>query len=188
MSAINHNNYEDYVKRFLAAETTLAEEQELYKFFRQPDLPPMAEQLRPMFGWYAELPDTATRSNNTRRLIRLKIWHRWSIAASLALLLGIGAFLQFNPLRSASDINPEYLAYEGSYIMRDGKKITDLSVVVPEIKRAEAQLQQRLNSIQTAINSADTRMNGAVVQELNMSNPTVRKAVLSSINATSQSL
>ena len=38
MNPIDHNNYRQWVERFLDAETTLAEERELYAYFSRPDV------------------------------------------------------------------------------------------------------------------------------------------------------
>lgn len=48
MNRINHNNYREWVERFLDAETTVAEERELYAYFSRPDLPEEANKYRRM--------------------------------------------------------------------------------------------------------------------------------------------
>jgi len=50
-----------------------------------------------------------------------------SIAASALILISSGVFFAMQ--------NREYAQYKGSYIVRNGVKITDLKIVVPEVKK-----------------------------------------------------
>ena len=60
---------------------------------------------------------------------------RWiiSIAASLLLLVGVGVW-------KYQKLQEEYAIYEGSYIVRDGKKLTNIKEILPELKAAELQV------------------------------------------------
>ena len=92
----------------------------------------------------------------------------------LAPLLTVG-FL-FRPKSSMADIPAEYLAYQGSYIVRDGKKITDLRIVVPEILKTEQYIDDRINSVDEAID-INQAMIESMSSQLDMSNPAIREAV-----------
>lgn len=179
MCEINRHNYKEYIGRFLQAETTLAEEKALYHFFAQADLPTEAEPLRKMFGWYAAIPESSSKAAATPtptsqrfRFLRLRAVRFAGIAAATALLFGTGLFL----LNTHNNIPDEYLAYEGSYIIRDGKKITDLAIVVPEIKRAEALRAESLNSIDDAIGAAELYTDTPVIQDLDLITPDMTPA------------
>ncbi|MDE5651261.1 MAG: hypothetical protein K2I35_09750, partial [Duncaniella sp.] len=74
-------------------------------------------------------------------------------------------------------LSEEYMAYEGSYIIRDGKKITDLSIVVPEILRQERMLNERIEAIEMSLEDADNIMLRSVESSVDMSNPEVCEAV-----------
>ncbi|MBR1464450.1 MAG: hypothetical protein IJ604_13885 [Prevotella sp.] len=117
-------------ERFLEGETTLAEERELYEYYRRDDLPDDLLALRPMFmgldavslqdeenGETAALPQPEHRQMKPR-------WNRWLlVAASLLVLLVMGGALLWN------DQQNECVAY--IY----GKKCTDQKVVLQELQR-----------------------------------------------------
>lgn len=133
MNTIDHNNIAELLNRFFEGETTCAEEKALEEYFTSDvQLPPELEPYRDMFGWYASgmdkntLPSeksetvvTVARRQKTRRSFRPLIW--WSSAAAI-ITLAIGfswqhKVEQFTPTETQS-------IYAGSYIMRDGHKIT----------------------------------------------------------------
>ena len=148
-----------------------------------------------MFGWYSNLGDIAPDSlepwataeptaeapaespqpkESKVRLLHMRSWQWVSVAAMLALLLSVG-FIFKSP--SAIDVPEEYMAYEGSYIIRDGKKITDLRIVVPEIIRNEKMVDDQLRAIDTSIEEADEAYNKAMTEGYDLSDPTVKEIV-----------
>ncbi len=54
----DHRHIRTTIARFLDGETSVAEEKELYNFFRLPDIPADLKQYQPMFNWYASLGDS----------------------------------------------------------------------------------------------------------------------------------
>ncbi len=121
------------VDRFFDGDTTPAEEREIYAFFASHrDLGDL-EQYRSMFGWYASLPQDGRGRRSSRR--RNVWWVAAGIAATMALAVGIG----FSLLSPRMGVDRElYSQYQGSYVVCNGKRITDLSVIYPSIVRAEA--------------------------------------------------
>ena len=141
-----------------------------------------------MFNWYASLGDshdeaapadiagTENRASASRvRLLELRPWQWMGIAAMLALLLSVGFIF-----RSPS-IPEEYLAYEGSYIIRDGKKITDLRIVVPEIERTQQLVNESLGEIDMSLRTADSAFDDAVLADEDLSDPMVKDLILSTL-------
>ncbi|MCM1137303.1 MAG: hypothetical protein NC221_04385 [Duncaniella sp.] len=187
MKGIDNNNYSFWVDKFLNGETTCREEKELYAYFSQPVLPKDAEPYREMFGWYSSLQATsqATTSANADipteskdetsrvRILHLRPWQWISVAATVAILLTVGFI--FQPSREY--VSEEYMAYQGSYIIRDGKKITDLNIVVPEILRTEQMLNERVSDMDRSFEEMNNAVMNAVSSDLDMSNPAVREAV-----------
>lgn len=137
MKTIDPDNIAELLRRFFDGETTCAEEKALEEYFTS-DMPltPELEPYRDMFGWYAsgmdlsslpsEKPELAVTVSQpapsrpkTRRRIRPMIW--WSSAAAMVVLtIGLTwqhKTVQFTPAESQS-------IYAGSYIVRDGHKIT----------------------------------------------------------------
>ena len=132
-------NVKQLIERFLEGETTNAEEQQLYDYFSG-SVPKSLRKYQPMFRWYAEgMPERAT----TRRL-----WPRWVAAASVVLLIGAGLAYYGHRQREA-----EMALYEGSYIIRDGQKITDLKTIMPELRNTLDKARQMSRRI-------DCRLNG----------------------------
>ena len=195
MTSINDRNINQWIERFLAGETDCREEKELYDFFKRPQLPEGLEKYRAMFGWYSNLGDIAPDSlepwataeptaeapaespqpkESKVRLLHMRSWQWVSVAAMLALLLSVG-FIFKSP--SAIDVPEENMAYEGSYIIRDGKKITDLRIVVPEIIRNEKMVDDQLRAIDTSIEEADEAYNKAMTEGYDLSDPTVKEIV-----------
>lgn len=140
MNTTYPNTIAELLTRFFDGETTCAEERALEKFFTSDTpLPPELESYREMFCWYASgmdintLPSgkpesTATittvtklasnRQEAARNRHRL-IW--WSSAAAMVVLT-IGLTWQ----HKAGQLTPTEASsmYAGSYIVRDGHKIT----------------------------------------------------------------
>ena len=51
---LTKKNIEVYIHRFMEGETTNAEEQAIYRFFRSGDVPEHLKEYAPMFAWYEE--------------------------------------------------------------------------------------------------------------------------------------
>ncbi|MEZ3558914.1 MAG: hypothetical protein K1V86_05535 [Duncaniella sp.] len=152
MNPIDHNNYRQWVERFLDAETTLAEERELYAYFSRTDLPEEARRYRSMFGWYEDLPalDRATATATPSRPVRilpLRPWQWAGIAAMIAILLGLG----FSMRRAVG--HDEYIY--ASYMIRDGLKITDPEMVRAEFDRIESHADRYAASIESRLEDYD---------------------------------
>ena len=152
MTPIDHNNYRQWVERFLDAETTLAEERELYAYFSRPDLPEEARRYRRMFGWYEELPaidkDRTSTESRPVRILPLRPWQWAGIAAMIAILLGLGF-----SMRHVSDEADEYIY--ASYMIRNGLKITDPEMVRAEFDRIESQADRYAAAIDSRLDNYD---------------------------------
>ena len=122
------------IEQFLNGETTNAEEQTLYDYFASDDVAESLRQYQEMFRWYADGMPAISRYKRT--YVRTIL----AIAASLLLLVGVGLgywhYLQQQE---------EYAVYEGSYIVRDGKKITDIRKILPELKATELEVSEMMN-------------------------------------------
>ena len=112
--------------RFMDGATSPAEERTIYRAFRSApsgSLAPDLESMRPMMEWYAAL---APRKH--RAPLRIA-----GIAAGLAVLIATSAVLS----HSARADNSLYARYEGSYEIRNGKRISDISSIYPALRQAE---------------------------------------------------
>lgn len=121
------------IERFLDGETTNAEEQTLYDYFASDDIAESLKQYQEMFRWYADgMPAICGHKRAYVRTI-------FAIAASLLLLIGVG--LGYWHYQQQQE---EYAIYEGSYIIRDGKKITDIRQILPELKATEQEVSEMM--------------------------------------------
>lgn len=80
------------VEKYFEAETTIAEERELKAYFSSENVAPPLEQYKPIFGYAAQAKQeqfTATIPLKTKKRTRV-VW--LSVAASVAVLLGVGLF------------------------------------------------------------------------------------------------
>ena len=132
---INEQEIQQLIERFLEGETSNAEEQTLYDYFSGENVAENLESYREMFQWYAAgMPEK--KENPAKRS-----YIRWfAIAASLLLLVGIGFGVQ-----QYQKQQEQYAIYEGSYIIRDGKKITDIKLILPELQATELEVSEILN-------------------------------------------
>ena len=122
------------INRFLDGATTNAEEQMLYDYFAGEDIAPELMQYRDMFRWYsAGMPEMNVKQR------RMPLRRILALAASVLLLVGIGF-----GIHRYQKLQEEYALYEGSYIIRDGVKITDISKILPELKATELKVSEMM--------------------------------------------
>lgn len=152
---ITNKNIEEYIHRFMEGETTNAEEQAIYRFFRDEEVP---EHLRPyteMFAWYEEgMPEEIKEQPKDApkplwERIPMELWSM-GIAAMLVIGIGLGIVLSFG-----DSTNEEWSCYEGSYVEVNGKRITDVETIMPiiletlaEAEAIEKGIEERLAEIQ----------------------------------------
>lgn len=120
-------------ERFLEGATSNAEEQTLYEYFAGEEVAESLKPYREMFRWYAAgMPQNRTESRETpRRLL--------AAAASLLLLVGIGFGYRYY-----QEQQELYAIYEGSYIIRNGVKNTDIKQILPELQATEQEVANAL--------------------------------------------
>ncbi|MDR1813574.1 MAG: hypothetical protein LBR18_01850 [Tannerella sp.] len=135
---------QELIDRFFDGQTSNEEEKELYGAFASGDLPEEFGRYKGLFEEFGLLSNGKQRESafisDNEGVIDLSpscnqgirnhgiIWTFTGIAASILLALSIGYF--YNK-QSDNQYNP----YEGSYIIRNGKKITDPKVIRPEIEK-----------------------------------------------------
>lgn len=122
------------IERFLEGATTNAEEQMLYEYFNGKNIAKGLEAYQEMFRWYADgMPEQKTK-------LHKKTYAKWlAIAASLLLLIGIGFGYRY--YQGQQEL---YAIYEGSYIVRDGVKNTDIKQILPELQATEQEVANAL--------------------------------------------
>lgn len=134
MQTDQYKQIDALLERFFDGGTSNAEEQELYAFFARPDVPEYLQPYKPVFGYFetglAQEVGAKHAANKPRRLLPRgkRVWWIAVCAAVAALLF----FLNQPGNRRPDTFDP----YEGSYIVRNGVKITDRDVVKPALERS----------------------------------------------------
>lgn len=153
---LNKRNIEEYIDRFLEGETTNAEEQAIYHFFRSGNVPPHLEEYAPMFAWYEGgmqgEPGALQAAGKERfyQRIPVAVWSA-GIAAMVVVAMGLGLIFYSE---SRTDGGSEWACYEGSYVEVGGKRISDVEQIMPYIietldkaERVERLAQERVEEI-----------------------------------------
>ena len=126
----DYNEIEELIERFFEGQTSNEEERKLYAFFANENIPERLLLYRPVFEYFEtgirEEESTGQKKNiQSTSSKKIRIWI--SIAASLLILISFGIY----HFTREKEFNP----YEGSYIIRNGVKITDPKIVNPEIEK-----------------------------------------------------
>lgn len=152
---LTNKNIEDYIRRFMEGETTNAEEQAIYRFFRSGDVPEHLQEYAPMFAWYEEgMPDgmkntpVMSKKRTFWKSISSGVWSM-GIAAMLVIGIGLGVLSGWD-----GDADDEWSCYEGSYVEINGKRMTDVEEIMPfiletlaEAERKEKEIEERWEAI-----------------------------------------
>ena len=153
---VTKHNIEEYIRRFMEGETTNAEEQAIYRFFRAKEVPEHLKPYTEMFAWYEEgMPEEELSKSKAQPLwkrIPLEIWST-GIAAMLVIGIGLGIVLSFG-----DNQHEDWSCYEGSYVEVDGKRITDIETILPiilETLKGAEEIEQRTEARLTRIRSIE---------------------------------
>ncbi|WP_163398965.1 hypothetical protein [Flavobacterium fluviatile] len=92
---------ENILEKYFQGETTIAEENELRKYFSSSDVAQHLEQYKPVFGYFSQVKEQKSTYEVPLQSKRLKVG--WlSIAASAVLLLGIGTYFLVSEQNNAA--------------------------------------------------------------------------------------
>jgi hypothetical protein len=96
------NKMEALLEKYFEGETSIAEENELKDYFSSSNVAPHLEQYRPLFGYFTEAKEQKLTSEVP--LVSKKRKVAWlSIAASVAVLMGVGTYTYFNNMDTAKE-------------------------------------------------------------------------------------
>lgn len=102
-----HNNIEHLLKKYLNAETSIAEEQELQRYFTSSNVAPHLEDYKSMFQYFSVAKNETT--NVTVTLKPRRSYLKWgSVAASIIFAFG---FFTFNSIQNNKKQEEALLAY-----------------------------------------------------------------------------
>lgn len=142
-------------ERFFDGETTVEEERTLYAFYSShAALPADMEQYRPLITDLGGMDFGDEKPAHPAQGIRHKLLVTLSgIAASLLVCITVYSLLQNHHERQ------QFAAtYEGSYVIQDGKRIDDLSLIKTDIEHAISQaesMETHMEEQNAAIDAAE---------------------------------
>ena len=154
MNTFKNEYMEELLERFFEGQTSNDEEQSLYEFFAGDNVPEHLIKYKQVFAYFNEgIEDELCETTDVPELhktdvselhkdetpvfkIRNKKLILWSGVAAVLLILFIT-----NPFSYG---NKPFDPYEGSYIIRNGVRITDMEIIRPELEATikEVLLQQ----------------------------------------------
>lgn len=176
---ISHSEARRLVGLFMAGASDNAQESSLYRYFSGGDVAPDLEQYRYMMIWFASGMPADDAGRSSRRL-RFGRWQRLAAAVGAAAVVALVVTLM---PRIGSPADDDYSTYAGSYVIRNGKRITDLDIIMPELKRAEQLVAQQQATVDREMQLYDAPAPEAAVGSLiDMDDPDIRAAYLSAMS------
>lgn len=143
-ATITHDEAKALIKRFFDGDTSIKEEQMLYAYFATGKAQSDLQQYAPMFGWYANNLNEAHTAQPSRH------WMRWAAAAVTIGIIGTVAIKLIDRQPKVDSALAEM--YAGSYIIRNGEKITDINEILPEILETEKMAEDVIAKSQEVAN------------------------------------
>lgn len=165
------------LERFDQGLTSVDEERDLYAYFRRAALPADLEPMRGLMAWYeGGCVGEPVKTESAARPSRLRKMRSGLLgaAASAAVLIGIGVTALSLGHKESDDSFATL--YAGSYVIRDGKKITDPELIRDEILRAEA-IAESLASIGSDYDDPD-RLVAEAVRNAYPTNPYAAQLII----------
>ena len=150
---IGHKQAHELMARFLEGETSISEERVLYRYFSSPDISSDLMKYTDMMRWYATAFDEEASASKPERKLSSRAIILWSMAtaAMVAILISIG--ISFH--RQEQFESELHASYQGSFIVRNGKVITDIDLILPELQKAERMSQQRADMLEKEVLQVD---------------------------------
>ncbi|MCM1117253.1 MAG: hypothetical protein NC342_06940 [Pseudoflavonifractor sp.] len=141
--------------RFDQGLTTLDEEKSLFDFFHQASLPADLARLRPLMAWYeggcVGTPAYDAKVDNKRRF---NLRPLLSMAAAVAAIAVVAISAWIMPRDVATSNDDFFAMYAGSYVIRNGVKVSDPNLIRDDILRC----RERIDSVNALVAaSTDTR-------------------------------
>jgi hypothetical protein len=169
---------ETLLERFFEGQTSNEEEQQLYLFFRQEEISSDLIQYKQVIKYFeSELADELTCLERNEMISQnvvkartetkylptgKKRWLVWSSVAASVLLI-LFSSIYFLTLRKPLD------PYAGSYIIRNGVRITDLDLIRPELEAAihkSLLLEQEADRLVERLSTIDDSREVQIMQQL----------------------
>lgn len=162
-------------KVFLDGATTQEQEKILYDYYNGKCVASDLECYRPMFAWYDNLESSAAPLSVSKQNNQF-----FATAAAIGALLLVGAGLTVGVSSDNSEPDVDRM-YAGSYIIRNGKKITDIEKILPELQKADRIIDSTLSA---AAHNYPDNPEALILNEAlkNIADPEVKAMLLADLN------
>jgi hypothetical protein len=134
---MEENKYiETLLERFFEGQTSNEEERQLYLFFGREELTDELAKYKPVIQYFEsglanemEMDKSTGDAKTQAAGVAKRLWIVWGSVAASVLIILFSSILLFDRTESADP-------YAGSYIIRNGVRITDLNLIKPELEAA----------------------------------------------------
>ncbi len=161
---VDYKHIENLIERFFEGETSNKEENELYSFFSQNDIPEHLKSFIPVFQFFETKIEEEFKTTQNSVLMpqkaksSIKPWSIWiGIAASILVMVTIFSKIT----RNDHSFDP----YEESYIIRNGKVITDMKIIRPELEATLANVYEEQENINKLLKNATQKTDYEAVNQ-----------------------
>ena len=141
MNKISHEEARRLLDKFLDGATSNAEERHLHDYFLNGNVADDLARYSGMMDWFADLDGSGKRDDTAKKLSGRRLMRRrWltGIAAAAAVAVLVATGINRFGVGEEEEYDSELMEmYAGSYMMRNGKKVTDLKKVLPTILETE---------------------------------------------------
>jgi hypothetical protein len=132
-----YKHIEELLERFFEGYTSNTEERQLYDFFAGRDVPKHLTRYKPLLAYFdAGMEEEFCEKPFPVRKMRYRSRILWPSVAAAALL----ALVLLNPFGYG---DRPFDPYEGSYIVRNGVRITNPEIIRPELEAAVQRVLQQ---------------------------------------------
>lgn len=119
------DSIEQLVEKYFEGETSIAEENELKVYFASTDVAQHLEQYKPVFGYFSQAQKEQFTATIPLQSKKRNVIARLSVAASVAVLLGVGTFMYYNSTQTT--VPSEYGTYDDPEVaLKETQKALDL--------------------------------------------------------------
>ncbi|MCD7935748.1 MAG: hypothetical protein LUG98_02710 [Tannerellaceae bacterium] len=149
----DYTHIEQLIELFFEGKTSNQQEEELYTFFRSENVPDSLLRFKPVFDYFdmtlaEEVPEEVFVPEK-KKIVKPFISTFWKLVGGVAAVVCL--FFVLKGYENAS--NTEFYLFEGSYIVRNGVKITEPVLIEPELKRTLEEAERLQRDIERLLNS-----------------------------------
>ena len=178
----------ELMDKLMEGRSTIDEERQLYAYYRRRNLPSDMEAQREFVEWLScGLDDNAAKNNHTAS--HGKMWLRVAAVFIPTAIAVVGTMSIYN------GNNPDYSLYAGSYVIENGKRISNIKDIYPQlieterkIARVQEMMERRLEEmerLEEMIPEPEISPEDSIIKVIaeNTTDPNLRLQIIESIKS-----